>query len=291
MKNISDWEVRQDALITSSLGQLERAKNHISPVRKLWAYSDNLLQDKHFLNIAAVYDANAPIRVLDVGCGTAGLLERLTANFRNATFVGLDANEPSIGAGLVKKIDRCELVHGGFEDALKLGCFDVVICSEVYEHVRDVDGLLKVLSKLVRDHGYLSISTPSGWMYRSPRLYNIVKLLINPMRFWRLYLHPEKYWQEALLIHPSIQPSKLKKRLINNGFSLVSRQSSLWWLFERWGILYNICFLYGRLTGPRAAHLFYNIIMLLEGLMNVVPIFRIFESRFVLLMKKVSPNR
>lgn len=286
MKQNLPWHQEQDVQVTTSLDAIEEALNHPSAVRRLWATADSFIGDKHVLNVMTVRRSQDRFRVLDVGCGSGELLERLARHFPNAEFVGIEPNAASIALAQRRRIPRCEFLSGGFDSAHKFGQFDIVICSKVFEHVLDTDALLDVLAEVLCCGGYLSISTPSGWMYRTPGLYNAYKILTSPKRFWRLYLRPEHHWAEALAIHPAIQPAKLRRLLESRGLFVVGRQSCLWWFLDR-GIVYRSARIFeNRIGGVSAALAFYHLITLLEGLMNVFPPFRCFESRFVLLGRK-----
>lgn len=232
------WHQEQVGRVTESLDAIERAFNHPSAVRRLWALADSLIGEKHVLNVMMLQKGRDQFRLLDVGCGTGDLLERLAERFPNAELVGIEPNEASIAAARQRGIPHCDFVNGGFEAARTMGQFDVVVCSEVFEHVLDTDGLLDVLADVLRPGGHLSFSTPSGWMYRTPRLCNAYKLVTSPRKFWRLHFHPEHHWTEALAIHPAIQPAKLRRRLELRGVQVVGRQSALWWLLDR-GVAYR----------------------------------------------------
>lgn len=279
------WLEAQDAHVTASLDAVEQAFNHSSAVRRLWAATDSFIEEKHILNVMAVRRSQDSFRVLDVGCGTGSLLESLARRFPNAEFVGIDPNVASIEAARRREIRRCRFENGGFDSVNALGQFDFVVCSEVFEHVLEKDRLLDVLMGALFPGGYLSFSTPSGWMYRTPRLYNAYKLLSSPRKFWRLYLRPEHHWPEALAIHPAILPAKMRRMLESRGLSVVGRQSSLWWLPEH-GLCYRIARIFENGSNTSAALALYHFITFLEGLMNVFPPFRCFESRFVLLGRK-----
>ncbi|NLX01648.1 MAG: methyltransferase domain-containing protein, partial [Syntrophomonadaceae bacterium] len=172
-----------------------------------------------------------------------------------------------------------------FNQNEELGKFDVVICSEVFEHVEDTGQLLYEITRLVREGGYLSISTPSGWMYRIPRLVNIKMFIRNPATFVKYFLFPERNWKEALQIHPAIQPIKLMNLLGKHGFRLIHRQSALWLISER-GLFFRWLMAKEKKHPVKAGIQLYHHVAKLDALMNVVPFFQIFESRFVLLMEK-----
>jgi 2-polyprenyl-3-methyl-5-hydroxy-6-metoxy-1,4-benzoquinol methylase len=168
-------------------------------VRRIWGLTDDFIADKHLLNIHAVKRRDDDFRLLDLGCGTGDLIARLAPQFPRAEFVGLDSNGPSIARALSRCTLRSTFNCSTFENVR--GIFDIVVCSEVIEHVSESDQLLDALRDHVAFGGHLSISTPSGWMFRTPRLYNVYKFLQSPRRFVRLYLRPEEHWQEAVTIH------------------------------------------------------------------------------------------
>jgi len=277
------WHQRQDAQIDTALDAHAAVFADPSPVRRIWGLSDALIADKHVLNVLAVRQSSERFRVLDVGCGTGELVSRLARLFPHAEFVGLDSNRRSISRAQARRQPRCQFEWASFSTAR--GPFDVVICSEVFEHVLEMDALLDVLRDAVAPGGYLSISTPSGWMYRTPRAYNVYKLLHNPSRFWRLYLHPERHWAEAVQIHPAILPSRLRGLLAQRGFTLTLRQSALWW-FQEPGLAERAATAWATRRPARAASAFHHLIQMLEGAMNIFPPLRYFESRAILLMRR-----
>jgi len=101
--------------------------------------------------------------VLDVGCGQGVLLEELRAEFPQ---VALNGTEIS---ALGLDISRRQLPEARFWalDAAK-EClpeqFDLVVCSEVLEHIPDDVSAIKHLAQMTGK--YLVISTPQGRMRR-----------------------------------------------------------------------------------------------------------------------------
>jgi 2-polyprenyl-3-methyl-5-hydroxy-6-metoxy-1,4-benzoquinol methylase len=279
-----DWHARQDAQIDAAVASLDRVFAAPSAVRRVWALTDGFIREKHLLNVHSIKRRDDHFRLLDLGCGTGDLLDRLARQFPNAEFVGIDSNASSLARARALSPPRCAFFESRYEEAAP-GIFDVIVCSEVYEHVGDPERLLDRLRDLLVPGGYLSMSTPSGWMFRVPRLYTLYKLLQNPKRFWRLYLQPERHWNEAVTLHPAILPSKLTRRLEARGFTLTLRQSALWWL-EDFGVAYRTFRALERVNAARAATAFYHFTLMLEAAMNLCPVLRVFESRAVLLMRK-----
>lgn len=101
-------------------------------------------------------------RLLDLGCGDGYLLKRL-GKF-NA--FGLD-----ISLKRLKRVNKDNLVQG---DATKLpfknNSFDVVVCSEVLEHVPDPKLLIKEIKRVIKKSGNIIISVPNEFNWRLARL-------------------------------------------------------------------------------------------------------------------------
>jgi O-antigen biosynthesis protein len=110
-------------------------------------------------------------RVLDVGCSTGYLAERMQQ--RGATVVGLDVDERA--AEQARRF--CEEVHVGDVETMELpfepGTFDAVVCGDLIEHLRDPQGFLVRVRPLLRPGGRLVLSTPNiaNWAMRLSLLF------------------------------------------------------------------------------------------------------------------------
>jgi 2-polyprenyl-3-methyl-5-hydroxy-6-metoxy-1,4-benzoquinol methylase len=105
-------------------------------------------------------------RVLDVGCSSGYLAEPLSK--RGNTIVGLE-----LDPGAAREAERwCERVVVGDVETLELpfepASFDVVLCGDVLEHLRDPGAALARLRPFLRPGGRLVASTPNiaNWAMR-----------------------------------------------------------------------------------------------------------------------------
>jgi SAM-dependent methyltransferase len=94
--------------------------------------------------------------VLDLGCGDG----RLGAELRARTVVGADVSRVALERarqrlGRVVAIEPDEPLP--FDD----GSFDLVLCAETLEHVRDVQLLMSEARRVLRPGGTLAITTPA----------------------------------------------------------------------------------------------------------------------------------
>lgn len=105
-------------------------------------------------------------RVLDVGC-SSGYLARPLAE-RGCTVVGIELDEDAAAAAR----DVCSEVLVGDVESLELpfepASFDVVLCGDLVEHLRDPQRFLGRVRPLLRPGGRLVLTTPNvaNWTIR-----------------------------------------------------------------------------------------------------------------------------
>jgi methionine biosynthesis protein MetW len=117
------------------------------------------LAASHRLVLAAVPDG---ARVLDVGCATGYLAAALRE--RGCTVVGIEADPDAAAQARA----HCDAVVVGDVEAPRTraetaarGPFDVVMCADVLEHLRDPWEVLAWLRTLLRDGGRAVVSLPN----------------------------------------------------------------------------------------------------------------------------------
>jgi len=105
--------------------------------------------------------------VVDLGCGSGALLERISRAFPDGKLVGLDV-EPTALAMAAKRLPsaRFELVdldqEGATQNLRKTA--DAVVCSEVIEHLETPRRALMLANELLRPGGRLIVTVPAGPM-------------------------------------------------------------------------------------------------------------------------------
>jgi len=120
--------------------------------------------------LMAVVDKNDKAVVLDLGCGE---YKRLTKKIKET--IGTDK---MYGIDLdVGSVDKDILVYQGDLNKsfpMQDGVFDVVVASQIIEHLWNTDGFLKEIRRCLKPTGYAVISTPnlSAW-------YNRIYLLLG----------------------------------------------------------------------------------------------------------------
>lgn len=107
-----------------------------------------------------------PLRVLDLGCGD-GTLGALAAARVPSAVIGLDWAEGSLRRSRARGLT---VLRSSLDAGLPFaaGCFDVVIMSEVIEHLVDPDLALAEVLRILTVGGTLLLSTPNlaAWFNR-----------------------------------------------------------------------------------------------------------------------------
>ncbi|OQV13782.1 putative Ubiquinone biosynthesis O-methyltransferase, mitochondrial [Hypsibius exemplaris] len=172
------------------------------------------------------------IKILDVGCG-GGLLSEPLARL-GATVTGIDMVEESIRTAeqhweTVKNPTSTqgdiEYLHGTIEELAltRAGDFDVVVCSEVVEHVSDVASFVASVSQLTRPGGVTVFSTINRTICSFAGAIVAAEYLLRLVP--RGTHHHGKF----------VTPEELESFLRNNGFTVRMKHGALYNpIIRRW---------------------------------------------------------
>jgi SAM-dependent methyltransferase len=111
-------------------------------------------------------DVTGPAVVIDVGCGDGSALAVAARQNPGHRFAGMDW---SAGALRQARALGLEVLRGGMDLPVADGAADVVIMSEVIEHLVDPDGAVAEVRRVLRPGGSLLLSTPNlaAWYNRA----------------------------------------------------------------------------------------------------------------------------
>ena len=116
---------------------------------------------------AILRDANTPKVILDVGCGDGSALKTAAAHNPAHHFAGLDWSADALHQAKTKGLTT---IRGTIETRLPIadGKADVVIMSELIEHLVDPDAALEEAKRVLKPGGDLLLSTPNlaAWYNR-----------------------------------------------------------------------------------------------------------------------------
>jgi SAM-dependent methyltransferase len=151
-----------------------------------WGYAKRLRFVRRAIEDVFAQREAARLRILDVGCGNGSQLALPLARggFRVR---GIDTDKRSIehARRLAHDTDKAEFVLGQVEDLPESETFDVVILSEVLEHMTTPRDLLAASARHMAQDGMLIVTVPNGygefeidsWVFRTLRLQKVVDVL------------------------------------------------------------------------------------------------------------------
>lgn len=109
--------------------------------------------------VAFVHSLGDAERGLDVGCGDG----RLTAELSALKLCAIDVSPVALDRAQRRLGSEADLVEVDPDEPLPLedSRFDLVLCAETLEHVRDVQLLLSEIRRVLRPGGTLGVTTPA----------------------------------------------------------------------------------------------------------------------------------
>ena len=113
--------------------------------------------------MAEIIGRMAPKTVLDYGCAHGHYTMNLLKRYPEMEMTGVDINERNINiARKWAKDEKKEVtfIHGTHEDVT--GTYDLIIASEVLEHIPDPQAFMNKLARHVNPGGHILLSTPYG---------------------------------------------------------------------------------------------------------------------------------
>lgn len=107
-------------------------------------------------------------RVLDVGCGEGALLREVAAAFPQASLTGVDLSPQVVEQNRARlpgaRFEALDLAQGPLDER-----FDLVLCSEVLEHLDDLADGVAHLAAMVAPGGSLLVTVPTGTVHPTER--------------------------------------------------------------------------------------------------------------------------
>ena len=124
-------------------------------------YNPGTRHRRRLISAAIANLAQPPKSVLDVGCGPGELIIDLKRLCPTAKLSGLDFSTVAIDACRRAHPDLTFHVADIVESALDF-TFDLIVCSEVTEHVDDPVRALRNMRTMTTEGGFLVLTTPHG---------------------------------------------------------------------------------------------------------------------------------
>ncbi len=147
------------------LGKLGFDSGDFGGVGEEYALKQN---DSSHAKILHWLEHHPPANLLDLGCSGGLLSERIRALGHRVT--GVDVLEIEGVRDRVDKFIQADLDHGLPSEVAEAGPYDVVVCGDILEHVRQPEKLLESVRGLLAPGGILIASVPNfGHWYARTR--------------------------------------------------------------------------------------------------------------------------
>jgi SAM-dependent methyltransferase len=128
--------------------------------------SRNPGREYRFSQVLDLFPAEKNLHVLDFGCGTGNLLKLLATQFPQNEYWGADTSDAGIEASKLlvpqANIHKINLSKGKPFLETPFRSFDIIVCSEVIEHIEEDLQTLQFLFSLLKKGGGLILTVPSG---------------------------------------------------------------------------------------------------------------------------------
>lgn len=152
---------------------------------------------------------NSPENILDVGCASGWFISEISKKNPQARCIGIDVYDKAIIYAKGKyphiKFQTADAHHLPFKDNM----YDVIVCTEVLEHVDNPKNVLKEIKRVLKPKGLVIIELDSGSI-----LFSIVWYI------WRKL--NGKVWNDSHL--HSFNVKKLDNVIAACGFSIVKKK-------------------------------------------------------------------
>jgi SAM-dependent methyltransferase len=112
--------------------------------------------------------------LLDVGCGNAEFLRLVDARYPGRELMGVDLSAVAVDTNSATFPHIRFAVSNVEHDALP-GPVDVVVCSEVLEHLSDPTAALRHIHDALKDGGHAVLTTPTGTVHQTEKHFGHVQ--------------------------------------------------------------------------------------------------------------------
>jgi 2-polyprenyl-3-methyl-5-hydroxy-6-metoxy-1,4-benzoquinol methylase len=159
-------------------------------IEDLWGYAKRLRFVRAAISAAFPDRAPGSLGVLDVGCGNGSQLALPLALRDSFQLTGIDPDKRSIEHASALAGDHANIKFqcAQVDDLLDDDPFDVVILSEVLEHLERPAEMLTASARLMNKEGILIVTVPNGygefeidsWIFRRLHLQKLVDAFARP---------------------------------------------------------------------------------------------------------------
>jgi len=159
------------------MGDESMARNLAFQAQAIWPQEQALF---------ARYHLRGAIRILDLGCGTGEITQRLATIYPQAQLIGVDILEGNLALARRDNGGGDGRISYETGDAFALrfadAHFDLIVCRHMSQAVPNFGLVLDEITRLLRPGGWLHLLSEDYAMLRMPRI--ATKDTFDPDRFW-----------------------------------------------------------------------------------------------------------
>ncbi len=144
-------------------------KNHME---KLYSSKNSVVRFVHNNRLEKIINLipkKEEYKILDAGCGEGHLLKKIHDHFPKNYYYGVDITD----IALVSARKRCPFANFQKMDLGNLAYdnefFDIIICTEVLEHIYEYETVIAELVRILKKDGMLIISFPNETLWTLSR--------------------------------------------------------------------------------------------------------------------------
>jgi 2-polyprenyl-3-methyl-5-hydroxy-6-metoxy-1,4-benzoquinol methylase len=133
-----------------------------------WSKTKRIIQNLALKVIQEKLKTQKKVRVLDIGSGDGGDLFRLALILKNPNveFLGIDISKSFVNysneIASRRNLKNCKFIYDDLENSRLVGKFDLIITSEVLEHLKDPEKVVKNLALLLTKNSFIIATTPNN---------------------------------------------------------------------------------------------------------------------------------
>jgi len=145
----------------------ELAKKKDMGEESFWSVGYNMkFKEKLYKEVINKIKSKSKSSILDLGCGQGDDLFRISKGC-DFSGCGLDFSLTQLRLASSKDFSKkIKFIQANINSLpLRNNTFDIIIFSEVIEHVMDAKGVLGEIYRILKDDGYLFITTPNRYDY------------------------------------------------------------------------------------------------------------------------------
>ena len=197
-------------------------------------HSINKILDINF-NLVKPFLKNA--RVLEVGCGMGQLTEKLSSEANEVYAFDLSLNNLAYTRDNRAGDNVFLFLGNALEIPFRDNFFDIVVASEVIEHVPDPRRMTDELDRVCRKGGKICLSTPNANIVFYPRFFFF--MLLSPLN-WIHRLKREENWNNRGIYDRWFFPVTLKKLFQQKRLAILKYKTAIYFYWR--GFFHYFCF-------------------------------------------------